>query len=99
MRAARSLNRGDARDPKAHKVSLSPSLPTFIIHCCLPVDLKTLKKENVMRLAQLQTSLTSNAITTASIAEWHTRGVRTYQTQTLLTKNPHAQDVSDMAYK
>lgn len=52
-----------------------------------------------MRLPQLQTLLTSNAITTDSIAEWQTRGVRTYQTQTLLTKNPHAQDVSDMAYK
>lgn len=52
-----------------------------------------------MRPAQLQTLLTSNAITTDRIAEWQTRGVRTYQTQTLLTKNPHARDVSDMAYK
>lgn len=52
-----------------------------------------------MRLVQLQTLLTSNAITRDSTAEWQTRGVQTYQTQTLLTKNPHAQDVSDMAYK
>lgn len=55
--------------------------------------------ENVMRLAQLQTLLTSNAITTESIAEWQTRRMWTYQTQTLLSRNPHAQNVSDMAYK
>ena len=45
MTAARSLNGGTARDLKVHKVSLSASLPTLLIHCCLPVDLKTLRRE------------------------------------------------------
>lgn len=43
--AARILNGGAARDPKAHKVSLSSSLAILLIHCCLPVDLKTLRRE------------------------------------------------------
>lgn len=45
MTAARSLNGSRARDPKADKVSLSPSLPTLLLHCCLAVDSKTLRGE------------------------------------------------------
>lgn len=42
---ARSLNGDAARDPKAHKVSLSPLLPALLFTCCLPVDLKALRRE------------------------------------------------------
>lgn len=42
---ARSLNGDAARDPKAHKVSLSPLLPALLFPCCLPVDLKALRRE------------------------------------------------------
>lgn len=42
--AARSLNKGAAKDPKPHKFSLSPLLPV-LFHCCFPVDLKMLRRE------------------------------------------------------